>query len=129
MIVLLNKTDLVMKTTTEMVERMFSKPTVGISAREESGFDRLADLLEEMFLSGSISYEEESYLTSIRHRTAMKEAKESLKKVLESIDCGLPEDFYSIDLMDAYESLGKIVGESVGEDLVNEIFRKFCVGK
>ena len=80
-------------------------------------------------MSGSISYEEESYLTSIRHRTAMKEAKESLKKVLESIDCGLPEDFYSIDLMDAYESLGKIVGESVGEDLVNEIFRKFCVGK
>ena len=49
--------------------------------------------------------------------------------MLESIDCGLPEDFYSIDLMDAYESLGKIVGESVGEDLVNEIFRKFCVGK
>lgn len=128
-IVLLNKTDLAMKTTPETVEQMFLRPTVGISVREESGFERLEDLLEEMFLNGTISYEEETYLTSVRHKAAMEEAKESLKKVLESIDCGMPEDFYSIDMMDAYESLGKILGESVGEDLVNEIFQKFCVGK
>ena len=128
-IVLLNKTDLEMKTSPEMVERMFLRPTVGISAREATGFDRLADLLEKQFLDGSITWNDELHLTSVRHRSAMEDAKESLKKVLESIDLGLPEDFYSIDLMDAYEALGKILGESLGEDLVNEIFGKFCVGK
>lgn len=46
-----------------------------------------------------------------------------------SIEMGMAEDFYTIDLMDAYESLGSIIGESVGEDLVNEIFSKFCTGK
>lgn len=128
-IVLLNKTDLEMRTSPEMVERMFLRPTVGISAREATGFDRLADLLEKQFLDGSITWNDELHLTSVRHRSAMEDAKESLKKVLESIDLGLPEDFYSIDLMDAYEALGKILGESLGEDLVNEIFGKFCVGK
>ena len=71
----------------------------------------------------------EVYLTSVRHRSAMEAAEESLRKVRESIENGMPEDFFSIDLMDAYESLGSILGESVGEDLVNEIFQKFCVGK
>ena len=59
----------------------------------------------------------------------MQEAAKSLERVLESISAGMPEDFFSIDLMDAYESLGNILGESVGEDLVNEIFSKFCTGK
>ena len=53
----------------------------------------------------------------------------SLEKVIESIDNQMPEDFFSIDLMDAYESLGSITGETIGEDLVNEIFSKFCMGK
>ena len=52
-----------------------------------------------------------------------------MKKVIRSIDDNMPEDFYSIDLMDAYESLGYITGNSVGEDLINEIFSKFCMGK
>mgnify|MGYP000612229209 FL=1 len=52
-----------------------------------------------------------------------------MEKVLKSIDDGMPEDFYSIDLMDAYEALGRITGEAVGEDLINEIFSRFCMGK
>ena len=59
----------------------------------------------------------------------MAAAKESLEKVRESIELGMPEDFFSIDLMDAYQTLGSITGESAGEDLVNEIFSRFCVGK
>ena len=69
------------------------------------------------------------YITNIRHKTALQDAAESLKKVLISIENGMPEDFYSIDLLDAYESLGSITGETIGEDLVNEIFSKFCMGK
>lgn len=128
-IVLLNKMDLPAKTTKEMVEDVLQRPSVWISAKEEQGLEELADLLEEMFLEGKISYNDEVYLTNIRHREAMEEAAESLKKVKESILSGMPEDFFTIDLMDAYESLGKILGESLGEDLVNEIFSKFCVGK
>ena len=62
-------------------------------------------------------------------KNALIDAKMSMEKVINSIDEGMPEDFYSIDLMDAYEALGSITGESVGEDLINEIFSKFCMGK
>lgn len=128
-IVLLNKTDLPMETTRKMVEEMLSVPSVCISAKEETGFDELADLLEQMFLDGTVTFDEEACLTSIRHRAAMEEAQESLRRVKESIALGMPEDFFSIDLIDACEALGKILGESLGEDLINEIFGKFCVGK
>ncbi|MBR5316594.1 MAG: tRNA uridine-5-carboxymethylaminomethyl(34) synthesis GTPase MnmE [Lachnospiraceae bacterium] len=128
-IILLNKTDLESVTTAEMVQNCLNKPLISISAKEETGIDEFADLLEEMFLHGNISFNDEIYLTNLRHKTAMEEAKESLKKVLESISMGMPEDFFSIDLMNAYESLGMILGESLGEDLVNEIFGKFCMGK
>lgn len=128
-IILQNKTDLPAVTDTEILKKIISGPVVCISAREESGFDEFADLLEEMFLEGKIAYNDGVYLTNVRHRSAMEEAKESLMKVKESIKLGMPEDFFSIDLMDAYEALGKILGESVGEDLVNEIFGKFCTGK
>ena len=66
---------------------------------------------------------------NLRHAEALREAYDSIRMVENSIESGMPEDFFSIDLMNAYESLGRIVGESVGEDLVNEIFSKFCVGK
>lgn len=128
-IILLNKTDLEMVTTVEMVQEHLKKPAVCISAKEERGIDEFAKLLEEMFLAGKVDFNDEVYLTNARHRAAMEEAKNSLEKVQESILLGMPEDFFSIDLMNAYEVLGGILGESVGEDLVNEIFGKFCMGK
>lgn len=69
------------------------------------------------------------YITNVRHKKALEDAYESLNMVENSISMGMPEDFFSIDLMNAYEALGSITGESVGEDLVNEIFSKFCTGK
>jgi tRNA modification GTPase len=128
-IILLNKADLDMVTSQEMVQQRLKKPVIAISAKKESGIDELGNMLEEMFLSGNISFNDEVSLTNIRQQTAMRDAKKSLEKVLESIELGMPEDFFSIDLMDAYESLGSILGESLGEDLVNEIFSKFCMGK
>ena len=82
-----------------------------------------------MFFSGKLSFNDEVYITNERHRQELLKAKESLSLVENSIESGMPEDFYSIDLTDAYESLGRILGESLGEDLVNEIFSKFCMGK
>ena len=69
------------------------------------------------------------YITSVRHKEALGKARESLEMVKRSVEQGLPEDFYSIDLMDAYEQLGLIIGEAVDDDVVNEIFAKFCMGK
>ena len=82
-----------------------------------------------MSYHGDISFNDEVYITNIRHKTALADALSSLKKVEESIENQMPEDFFTIDLMDAYESLGSITGETIGEDLVNEIFSKFCMGK
>ena len=128
-IILLNKADLPSALTVEKMQERLQKPTVSISAREETGMDELSDLIEHMFLSGEISFNDQVYLTNMRHRAAMEQVQSSLMKVKESISLGMPEDFFSIDLMDAYEALGSIIGESVGEDLVNEIFSKFCMGK
>ena len=128
-IILLNKADLPSALTVEKMQERLQKPTVSISAREETGMDELSDLIEHMFLSGEISFNDQVYLTNMRHQAAMEQVQSSLRKVKESISLGMPEDFFSIDLMDAYEALGSIIGESVGEDLVNEIFSKFCMGK
>ena len=128
-VVLLNKSDLDTVVTKNMVQSYLDKPAIEISAKEETGIKELEEILKEMFFQGEISFNDEVYITNIRHKTAIQEAYYSLKKVLTSIENDMPEDFYSIDLLDAYESLGSITGETIGEDLVNEIFSKFCMGK
>ena len=102
---------------------------IPVSAVEETGLSQLEEEIKAMFFKGDISFNDEVYITNARHKEALIDAKNSLDLVKESIEMGMPEDFFSIDLMSAYESLGKIIGESVGEDLVNEIFSKFCMGK
>lgn len=99
------------------------------STKEDSGIEDLISLIKEMFFHGKISYNSEVYITNMRHKEAIQEAKDSMIQVRKSLDLNMPEDFYSIDLMSAYASLGKIIGEEVGDDLVNEIFSKFCMGK
>ncbi len=140
-IILLNKSDLQTATTKESLrealqnvsgmqkEDVCKMPMIDISAKEEHGLDELENILQEMFLKGEVSFNEEIYITNVRHKSALIEANNSLKKVIDSIDMQMPEDFFSIDLLDAYEALGSITGETIGEDLVNEIFSKFCMGK
>lgn len=100
-----------------------------ISALEGKGMDQLEEAVKSLFVLNEISFQDEIYLTNVRQKSAMEEAYQSLLRVKESIENDMPEDFYSIDLMDAYQELGSIIGEAVGEDLVNEIFSKFCMGK
>ena len=128
-VVLLNKSDLDTVVTENMIKSHIEKPILSISAKEESGIKELEDTLKDMFFQGEISFNDEVYITNIRHKTALQDAYDSLIKVNVSIENNMPEDFYSIDLLDAYESLGSITGETIGEDLVNEIFSKFCMGK
>ena len=128
-VILLNKSDLATIVTKDMVKSHIDKPMIEISAKEEKGIKELEETLKNMFFDGEISFNDEVYITNVRHKTALIDAFESLKKVIVSIENDMPEDFYSIDLLDAYESLGNITGETIGEDLVNEIFSKFCMGK
>lgn len=128
-IVLLNKTDLVPQVTEEMLLEKLNHPIIPVSAKEELGMEQLEVCLKNMFFEGELTFNDEVYITNIRHKTALEDALSSLVMVENSIEMQMPEDFFSIDLMNAYEALGSIVGESVGEDLVNEIFSKFCTGK
>jgi tRNA modification GTPase len=102
---------------------------IAFSAKTGDGADILEQTITEMFFSGSIMDNNEVFLTNARHISAMSHAKGSLLHVIDSIENNMPEDFLTIDLMDAYEQLGYIIGESVEDDLVNEIFAKFCTGK
>ena len=99
------------------------------STKDNTGIDILEDTIKELFFRGDIKINDEVVITNLRHKEALQDAYESLCQVIRSLEDEMPEDFYSIDLMSAYASLGKIIGEEVGEDLVNEIFSKFCMGK
>lgn len=130
-IVLLNKIDAGNVLEKEDIAGLFEKEcsVLEISARESTGIDVLENVMEDMFLKGDVSSNSDLFITNIRHKEALNECKESLLMVLSSISDKMPEDFFSIDLMNAYTSLGRIIGEDVDDDLVNEIFTKFCMGK
>lgn len=133
-VILLNKSDLSQVTSEEVLrgvleEKKIEKTVISISAKERTGIDKLEDTIKEMFFQGEISFNDEIYITNVRQKTALQSALQSFQLVQKSIENDMPEDFYSIDLMSAYEELGSIIGEAVGEDLVNEIFSKFCMGK
>lgn len=128
-IILYNKTDLKAAIEIDRLREKARHPVIPISAKEETGITELEEKIKDMFFGGELSFNDEVYITNARHKAALEEADKSLDLVRNSILGGLPEDFFSIDLMNAYENLGKILGESVGEDLVNEIFSKFCTGK
>lgn len=130
-IILLNKTDLDSKVTEEELREKAEKDTVIIktSTRENKGMDEFEEAIRQMFFKGSILNNDEVMITNMRHKEALLDALKSLSLVKKSIENSMPEDFYSIDLMSAYASLGVIIGEEVEEDLVNEIFSKFCMGK
>ena len=128
-IVLMNKIDLCQTPEVEELEKLTGQSVVCISAKENYGLDVLYDKIEQMFFQKELSYNEDLYITGERQKQSLIDAYEAMNRVLESIENGLPEDFYSIDLMQGYESLGEITGESVDEDLVNTIFREFCMGK
>lgn len=128
-IVLLNKTDLTLLVKKEELEGLTGQKVILISAKEEKGIGALEQEIKNLFYHGELSFNDQLTITNVRHKEALEHAYESLQMVERSIEDGLPEDFYSIDLMDAYEQLGFIIGEAVDDDLVNEIFARFCMGK
>ena len=140
-LIILNKSDLENKITEESLKENLAKrlkhredirilrtSTIDPSS-ENSGMEELEETIRNMFFEGELKQNNELVVTNLRHKEALQDALHSLQLVERSIEDGMPEDFYSIDLTSAYASLGKIIGEEVDEDVVNEIFSKFCMGK
>lgn len=128
-LILLNKSDLTPVLTAEEMERAAGQPVIPFSAREGTGREELEKQILDLFDVGSIGTDYQVSITNLRHKEALIRARKSLELVGRSIEEEMPEDFYSIDLMDSYRELGLILGEEVEDDLVNEIFSKFCMGK
>ena len=131
-IILLNKSDLEAKVSEEELKELFGSKDMELvrtSTKENTGMEEFEEIIKNMFFRGQIKSNDEVVITNMRHKEALVEAEKSLQMVMNSLEMHMPEDFYSIDLMSAYASLGYIIGEEVDEDLVNEIFTKFCMGK
>ena len=139
-IILLNKTDLEPVTNADQIHNMLEKSLfqmynnekihiLTISAKQKQGIDEFKDIVCSMFFGGRLPDENGLYITNMRHKEALIQARISLENVLGSIENQMPEDFYSIDLMDAYSSLGRIIGQEIEDDLVEKIFSEFCMGK
>ncbi|MBQ8983496.1 MAG: tRNA uridine-5-carboxymethylaminomethyl(34) synthesis GTPase MnmE [Lachnospiraceae bacterium] len=128
-IILINKIDVEQVVDKSWITANIIAPMIEISAKTGEGLQEFKEELTKMFFHGKLSFNDQVYITNLRHREALSEADLSLKRVLDSIRAGMPEDFLTIDLMAAYEQLGTILGEQPEDDLANEIFSKFCMGK
>ncbi|MCQ2530346.1 MAG: tRNA uridine-5-carboxymethylaminomethyl(34) synthesis GTPase MnmE [Lachnospiraceae bacterium] len=129
-IALFNKTDLALAADLDLIKaRLNSVPVIETSITENVGLDLFAKTVREMFYNKEINFNDQVYITNARQKSALLSAKEALRKATESIEMDMPEDFYTIDLMDAYTYLGSVIGEAIEDDLADEIFAKFCMGK
>ena len=137
MIALLNKSDLATVTDAAMLRDAMEKAgkaadmslPIAISAKTNEGLEELEERITSMFFAERIAADDECVITSERHKQALLAAEGSLLRVQESMAAGMPEDFYTIDLTAAYETLGTILGEEPDEDVINMIFSEFCLGK
>ena len=128
-IMLLNKVDRSTVVTEEEYKERYNLPIISVSAKNNVGIELLQKEISDMFFNGEVTFNNEVYVTSVRQKECLNEAAKAIENVIGSIENHMPEDFFSIDIMAAYAALGRMIGEEVGDDLVNEIFSKFCMGK
>lgn len=128
-IILFNKSDLEAAVSKEDIDVSENTPIINISAKHQLGIDEFENAIKELFFNGQLKFNDEVYITNARQKNDIRQAYESMKQVKNSIEAEMPEDFFTIDLMNAYELLGRVVGESVEDDLADKIFREFCMGK
>lgn len=128
-IMLLNKADLKAKVSELFLKDKLSWDTIAFSNETKQGLQQLEQYITDKFERGDLQFNDQICLTSIRHKNAVMQAVNALHRVEQSIKDGMPEDFFTIDLMEAYQQLGLINGDTATEDLVNKIFEEFCMGK
>nr|WP_308221602.1 tRNA uridine-5-carboxymethylaminomethyl(34) synthesis GTPase MnmE [Fuchsiella alkaliacetigena] len=129
-IVVLNKIDLESNLDVETLKKeLATERVIEVSATEEIGINDLEELISELVFAGQVEANDQTLVTSLRHQEALEAAYEYLLTVQETLAQDLPADFLTIDLKAALEELGKITGDTVGEDIIDQIFADFCLGK
>lgn len=126
----LNKIDLGGLHNRERLNKLFGEEnTIEMSVRNGVGINRLEDRIKALVFQGKLSINKNSMVTSIRHKNLLDRALSNIEKALTSIEDDIPVDLVSVDIREAWSCLGAITGDTVEEDIVNEIFSKFCIGK
>ncbi|WCK54521.1 tRNA uridine-5-carboxymethylaminomethyl(34) synthesis GTPase MnmE [Aneurinibacillus sp. Ricciae_BoGa-3] len=129
-IIIINKTDLPQKINMEEVKGLVSElPLVTMSVKQEEGIDQLEEAIARMFFSGQIQNDDLTYVSNARHIQLLKEASAAIGEAYEAVESGLPVDMVAFDIRRSWELLGEVVGDTVSEDLIDQIFSQFCLGK
>ena len=128
-ITIINKNDTDIVVDKMLITSNIDTRIIELSAKKGTGKSVIKDIVKDMFFNNELSYNNEIYITNLRHKNLLYETRESLNRVIEGLSLNMGEDFLTIDLMAAYSSLGKIIGEELEDDLVNKIFSEFCMGK
>ncbi|HWQ61483.1 MAG TPA: GTPase, partial [Negativicutes bacterium] len=129
-IVLVNKTDLpAVIAMAEVARHVPDKPVIRISALEGTGVEELEKTIVQMVYSDQVSQAEGAFVNNVRHSRIIQQARDSMAAVLETIAAGMPPDCVVVDLRAAWEKLGEVTGDTVSEDIIDQIFTQFCLGK
>ncbi|TCP70246.1 tRNA uridine-5-carboxymethylaminomethyl(34) synthesis GTPase MnmE [Baia soyae] len=130
-IVIMNKMDLPGKCSMEEVRSSISEhtPVITTSLKEEKGIHQLEEAISALFFSGKVAMADSTYVSNARHIHLLEEAQKSIQDVLNGIELGMPLDLVEIDLKNAWQYLGEVIGDAVAEDLIDQIFSQFCLGK
>ncbi len=129
-IVIVNKTDLSQELSLDEVrQRIGDLPLITMSLKEEKGIEELEQAIASLFFSGHVETDEITYVSNVRHIHLLQQARQSVQEVINGIEAGIPLDIVEIDLKNAWQYLGEIIGDAVSEDLIDQIFSQFCLGK
>lgn len=130
LIVLINKTDLPTKLDqTEVKQLVKTHPVISTSLIEEEGIDDLEEAIANIFFSGQLEADDLSYVSNVRHIQLLKQALTALDDARGAIDAGMPMDLIQIDVTRTWQILGEIVGDTVQDSLIDQLFAQFCLGK
>lgn len=129
-IVVGNKIDLGINANLDEIQRIFGKNSiVKMSIKEYKGIKEIEKAIVDIVYSGSVKSKNTSLISNVRHKFLLEKTEDSLEKAQEAIETGIPVDLISVDIRDAWRYLGEITGDTVEEDIVTEIFSRFCIGK
>lgn len=129
-IIVINKVDLPQKIDMNEIEKLAGgRKIISISIKEDKGIDELEKVISDMYMSGNIETDDLTYVSNARHIGLLNQALQSIKDAINGIEIEIPIDIVQIDMTKTWELLGEIIGESVHDDLINELFSQFCLGK
>ena len=129
-IVIVNKTDLDRRLDIEEVKTMIGDtPLIQTSMLKQEGVDELELQIRDLFFGGEVQNQDMTYVSNSRHISLLKQARQTIQDAIDAAEAGIPMDMVQIDLTRTWELLGEIIGESASDELINQLFSQFCLGK